>query len=54
MDAGAAGLVYVRVKGNGHIDAAKPVAEGLSQTQSAKLLELCGAEEVHLTPNVCL
>lgn len=46
MDAGAAGLVYVRVKAGAEIDAAKPVLEGLTEQQRRHLLQACEAEEV--------
>ena len=36
---GAAGLVYVRVKEGGQIEAAKPVMEGLSAEQQAALVQ---------------
>ena len=36
---GAAGLVYVRVKEGGQIEAAKPVMEGLSPEQQAALVQ---------------
>lgn len=38
MAAGAAGLVYIRVKEGGAIEAAKPVMEGLSAEQRAALV----------------
>jgi len=40
------GLVYIRVKEGGAIDAAKPVLEGLNPQETSQLLSLCQAEEV--------
>ena len=44
--AGAAGLVYVRVKEGGAIDAAKPVLEGLTPEQQAAVVAALGAQPV--------
>lgn len=44
--AGAAGLVYVRVKEGGAIEAAKPVMEGLTPEQTAALLAAFEAQPV--------
>lgn len=44
--AGAAGLVYVRVKEGGAIEAAKPVTEGLTPEQAAALLAAFDAQPV--------
>lgn len=38
VEAGAAGLVYIRVKEGGAIEAAKPVMEGLSPEQQAAVV----------------
>jgi hypothetical protein len=46
VEAGAAGLLYIRVKEAGEIDAAKPVLEGLNPQERSKLISLCQAEEV--------
>lgn len=44
--AGAAGLAFVRVQEGGTIDAAKPIKEGLSDTQVQHVLDVCGAQPV--------
>ena len=46
VEAGAAGLVYMRVKAGGEVDAAKPVLEGLTEQQQQQIVASCEAEEV--------
>lgn len=46
MEAGAGGLVYMRVKAGGEVDAAKPVLEGLTEQQGQQIVASCKAEEV--------
>ncbi|KAK9811902.1 hypothetical protein WJX72_012167 [[Myrmecia] bisecta] len=44
VEAGAAGLAYIRVLEGGAIDAAKPIKEGLTTEQAAGILEATGAQ----------
>ena len=45
-ESGLPGLIYVRIKENSEIEAAKPVMEGLDTEASQKLIELTQAQPV--------
>jgi aspartyl-tRNA synthetase len=44
VDAGAAGLAFLRVGDDAQLDGAKALREGLDDIARAKLLEICGAQ----------
>lgn len=45
VEAGAAGLAFVRVAAGGALEGAKALREGLDEAQAAALIEACGASE---------
>lgn len=46
IEAGVGGLVYLRVKAGGDLDAAKATLEGLSSQARTEIVHACQAEEV--------
>ena len=46
IEAGAGGLVYLRVKEGGQLDGAKATLEGLSDSARSEIVSTCDAQEV--------